>query len=391
MIGQHLEPLLVRPAIYPAEIHERWMLTHLAYYTANPLPERTVESFKRAWGMDTIWRFPRSDSGRPGYVVAVWDNTTPKRICIAIEGATSWGQILDLAGITTTGINPYGVGRVLTLFISRAQEFRVHMNDNGVTALITANNSKKVIFTGHSLGSAIAELQTAAFAGTYDHNSYFCTKFGGPRVGDRTYVNGRPLITQRTSWYADNDPIQLIPRGGVRRAQDISPLGLNGGFLAADGNGRGINRYGANYQPYENESLQTTISLLSRVNAESVPGNPWYWHHRNAYRYVFSLEAARVGLAEYTAYRTLYCEMPDENQWGANLSRDGNYTPEMLSLTETPPDDVATGYVAPPSESRLHSTAGATMPRVETTNGNGGVNRGAYSPLPYHRVHRVRN
>jgi predicted lipase len=46
-----------------------------------------------------------------------------------------------------------------------------------------------VIFTGHSLGGAIANLAAFDFANARHHRSFRLYTFGQPRVGDEKYAN----------------------------------------------------------------------------------------------------------------------------------------------------------------------------------------------------------
>lgn len=74
------------------------------------------------------------------------------------------------------------------------------------------NNSKKLIFCGHSLGGALATLAAAYFGYKHVRKECSCITFGSPRVGDTLfaqYFDERVNVSLR--YVNDNDPVPCLP------------------------------------------------------------------------------------------------------------------------------------------------------------------------------------
>ena len=74
------------------------------------------------------------------------------------------------------------------------------------------NKNKKVIFTGHSLGGALATLSSLYFKITNPKLDISCITFGSPRVGDFKFVKlYEKYIKESHRYVNDNDPVPCIP------------------------------------------------------------------------------------------------------------------------------------------------------------------------------------
>jgi hypothetical protein len=68
--------------------------------------------------------------------------------------------------------------------------------------------STKVIFTGHSLGGALASLMTSYCQNKFGKDRVSLFTFGSPRVGDQTFCD---TISSCTRIVNDQDPVSLLP------------------------------------------------------------------------------------------------------------------------------------------------------------------------------------
>lgn len=382
MLAEHLPPLFASDGNENSLMGEAWALTHLAYYATSGLTARSTESFKRSYAMDSIAATPRVPGGRPGFVVSKWDSDDIQKIVIAIEGATDWQQILQISEATAlANFGAVANRRILQLFETYRGEISVQLGLAGVPAWIDSKASARVVFAGHSLGAAMAELLAEGYAALYPNRYVSCYKFGAPRIGNEVHVNNLLPLYNRLSVYAHTDPIQLIPNVGIpRNAAGAFATNLPVGFLRPDGRGRGIGDDGLQSSPYESLPLDQVIRIIAQVNAASVPSNPWYWHHRNAYRYVISqLFPDRLTMEP---LRFRHWELPDENSWGYAYRRNQGITEAMLAFGAPAPADQPTGYVAPP----LSGAHRAARPQAETGRGVENIHRGEFRP-PNPREH----
>ena len=382
MLAQTLPPLAENHRDTFILAAERMALTLLAYYTSTGVTERSETSFKRAYGIDELIYFPRIPDGRPGFLVAKWTQTHQKKAVIAIEGTTAWAQLLTIQSATSTEVYSGTTARVLSLFRTYAIAIRQVLEAHAVWGWLHANDNKIVVCAGHSLGAACAEILGDILQQHNNHNQYKVVKFGSPRIGNAAYVRALPILAGRQNWYADIDPIHLLPQVSVPRAMgaDFTP-NLQAGFLIPDGQGYALTRWGNSNAPSSFENPFRVMEVISQVNQEQTPDMAWYWHHRNAYRYVFSQVAA--GFSTYDLLRFRHIELPDENQWGVRYVRDAGIVPAMLTLEDPNPTDVQTGYVAPTS-----TTIGHGRPfQAETSPGIENIRRGNFGTPQRHRGH----
>lgn len=77
----------------------------------------------------------------------------------------------------------------------------------------TNNNfNKEIIFSGHSLGGALATIAALNYGMEYPDLQVNCVTFGSPRVGDEKFANYFNKIVKNSYRFVnDNDPIPCIP------------------------------------------------------------------------------------------------------------------------------------------------------------------------------------
>ena len=71
---------------------------------------------------------------------------------------------------------------------------------------------KEIIFSGHSLGGALATIASVNYAFAYPDMVVDCVTFGSPRVGDPVFANYfNKTIKNSYRFVNDNDPIPCLP------------------------------------------------------------------------------------------------------------------------------------------------------------------------------------
>ena len=74
------------------------------------------------------------------------------------------------------------------------------------------NFNKEVVFSGHSLGGALATISALHYGMKYPDLHVNCVTFGSPRVGDERFANYFDKIVKNSYRFVnDNDPIPCIP------------------------------------------------------------------------------------------------------------------------------------------------------------------------------------
>lgn len=77
---------------------------------------------------------------------------------------------------------------------------------------LDTNKHKNVIFTGHSLGGALATLASLYFSPNFTDKNISCVTFGSPRVGDSKFGElFNKYVNQSYRYVNDNDPVPCIP------------------------------------------------------------------------------------------------------------------------------------------------------------------------------------
>jgi triacylglycerol lipase len=101
--------------------------------------------------------------------------------------------------------------------------------------------STKVIFTGHSLGGALASLMTSYCQNKFGKDTASLYTFGSPRVGDQTFCD---TISGSTRIVNDQDPVSLLPfPPRYRHLKDRILLGKSGIFHSYTLNAHKISAY----------------------------------------------------------------------------------------------------------------------------------------------------
>lgn len=132
-------------------------------------------------------------------------------IYVVFRGSSSARDFLTDSRVTTSSfsVNSVTLGNVHDGFQSLYGR-----QSNVVSALQTVRNAapnKKVVFTGHSLGAAMAVLHGIAFSVRNNIVPEVYT-FGCPRPGDQTFANNVISRTHHIRVKNLNDPVTLAPQ-----------------------------------------------------------------------------------------------------------------------------------------------------------------------------------
>lgn len=74
------------------------------------------------------------------------------------------------------------------------------------------SNEREVIFSGHSLGGALATIAALKYAKKYPELEVNCVTFGSPRVGDPKFAKYfNESVNESYRFVNDNDPIPCVP------------------------------------------------------------------------------------------------------------------------------------------------------------------------------------
>lgn len=303
------------------EMFEALCLCNLAKYPHDTLTERSINSFKRAWGMTTIYSQAADANGTPGWKVAEWINTfqtgpASRKLVIAIDGITSLvdAGVFELAPAAYYNFQ----GRVKARWKLFADTIEQVLAANfGLDA--TANRiNTQITFAGWSAGASTAELLAHRFNAQYQFPAVKLFTFAKPQTGNARWNLLRSARVQRQNFLLAGDPICTLPGGGnnldvfaglvatssnLCRDPDVLVYGLNG-----------FNRGG--YTGGQNSS-----GLLTALQYWSDGGNSFEAHDRRLYLTACAHFCA--GLYESLRLRILNSEYPDANnigaQWEAGL------------------------------------------------------------------------
>lgn len=124
------------------------------------------------------------------------------QLIIAFKGTSTLGDfITDVNAFKSTSANtiiPNAKGNVHSGFLAAYGSIRKELKQ-----IIDANPDKKVLFTGHSLGGALATLAGAEFT-----NNARVITYGAPQVGDDAFVDAYTTQTDRV--VHSSDPVTFM-------------------------------------------------------------------------------------------------------------------------------------------------------------------------------------
>lgn len=311
MLATAFPPLPYWPTPAFDEMFEAIALCNLAGYPAGSMTTRSTDSFKRAWGMDSITSFAANGNGTPGFKAALWEHNVPslgisRKLVIAIDGISS---LFD-GGVFETLPSTYYTftGRVKTRWktfadtieAALANQFGLGDSDQRIRTQLT--------FTGWSAGAAVAELLACRYNAQYHFPAVKCFKFGSPQVGNHSWYANRSARIQRQNLLCGGDPICSVPGGGSNLSLFTSQWESSCN-LQLDPDVLVFNHRGENQGGYRSFHRRYPGDVFAEWLTTSYAEYPWSDHNR---RWYFTTCADFCyGLYPSLFWRISQSEMPD--------------------------------------------------------------------------------
>lgn len=329
------------------EAAQAFSFCYLASYSHAAVPARVNTSLSRAWNYDHLYTVERVADSTPSYAVAIWNNNDVQRIIVAVEGMTSrsqvWSRHNGFQMVPATGLE----GHVQNGYQTYADAIKAQLLANTAFSAAWNRNGTVLIFTGFSLGAAIAEVLAVKFQKDNPSELVKLYKFASPMVGTSRWANSRYMVPNRMNYYAGWDPVHQIPYGLLR-----NPVGP--GLLAY-----GTVHFAAGNRPIERRTQQWDmitappqtsrpfwieetyagyIQALALTRMAIDQENWWYWHDKNIYRTMFC--GLVSGAESAMHYRFRYLEYDDDNQWGQVYRRNEDFDPAFKVMADPAPAPV---------------------------------------------------
>jgi predicted lipase len=78
--------------------------------------------------------------------------------------------------------------------------------------LVREHTAKRIVFAGHSLGGALAQIAAAYYGEIFDYSCVVCHTFGSPRVGNKYFVEWfSKHVDENVRVMNRNDPVPMMP------------------------------------------------------------------------------------------------------------------------------------------------------------------------------------
>lgn len=338
MINRPLQPLAFSGTSSIPLALECYALTYLAKYSNASIPTRVFTSFQRAFGMTTLEAFPRVDGGRPAYVVATWINGSLRRATVAIEGTTTLAQLVPLEGGLSVLSSLGSSGHVYAPFQTHASTINTELASNAAFLAVTSQVVAPLIFTGFSLGAAMAEYLGVARYVIGGQRPIAVYKFGSPRVGNRAWQAAASQNSNRATYYCQDDRIDLLPyistSGAVAAAVTWNPSLIS---YQSDATPTRWDLQGNRYGDGLSHSLAAHFDAVLRLRADGDPPDPWINHDYDNYRFMLTSVARDQPLINYK--RFAFVEFADDNSWGIRYPLARGVVAGTAFLAGTPPAD----------------------------------------------------
>lgn len=340
MISAQMQPIRMGILSDLSPTVEAYMATYLAEYNNQAVSARMLQSYQRAWGVTDISMFPRVDGGRPGFAMLRWLDGPVQKILIGIEGTTSRTSWWNSESGVTRSLQVAGLpGRYWGAAVTDAAQIKAVLDSTGLFGAVLARPNTCIEFAGFSLGAGIAEVLAYTYRAANPLRQFFLYKFGSPRSGTANWNNGRSNRIPVVNVYNRRDPVHYMPAIGTR-------LSFSEGLLSnpiAESYVRDpvVTTYDENAigtASYGNTFIGGDIGTIAAHYQTMNESNPWFWHDRQQYRYMFCV-AVWTG-NDVLAYRMLHLEHNDENTWQTNFRPGRGLQPDMLVMASPNPDDV---------------------------------------------------
>jgi len=321
------------------ELFESFALTYLSQYSSETMQPRVFTAYQNSYGMTNIVNYPRVVGGRPGYLIAYYSDAPQKKVVVAIEGTTSASQLAawnrNPGSLTLTGT----FGRIHAPFVNHANTILTELRANTAFWGFSQGSDVQIIFTGFSLGAAVAEL-CAEQLKTEAPAKFICVnKFGSPRVGNARYRDNLRSDVRRWNVYCNDDPIHIFPQfANHNMISGWDSVGVPFTYFVPDVECTRYTRNGDEHGGFSGLTVATSIYYAGKFFQTINPQNPWYDHALNTYRLMMSNFCWNGN--ELIKARFLSLEHNNENSWQVNFRPSATVQTSFLQLITPAPDPI---------------------------------------------------
>ena len=139
-------------------------------------------------------------------LVYLFQEYSDDTLMIAFKGTTTLGEAMVDMNIGKIDLGKFGkVHRGFYEYFTKVHRDRI----SDVLKDTVYNN---IVFTGHSLGGAIATIASSYFGGVHIDKNVYCISFGAPRVGNSRFVKTfRKRVYKSFRFENKNDVVTNFP------------------------------------------------------------------------------------------------------------------------------------------------------------------------------------
>ena len=128
-------------------------------------------------------------------------------VYVTFRGTSSFKDILEDLDIKRTRVS--GKIKVHKGFYKQFQSVQINITKS---LLKLTENATRIIFTGHSLGGALAQIAAVYYGDMLKDIFITCYTFGSPRVGNKYFVEWfSNSVDENVRVVNDNDPVPMVP------------------------------------------------------------------------------------------------------------------------------------------------------------------------------------
>lgn len=340
MLSNQMPEIPFTPATGDLQRFEALAYCIMASYSGEAVAPRVLLSFQHAFDVATVTQVPRVVGATPGYTIASYVGKPQPKMIIAIEPTTDRRQIIDLWGTNARVAVASNPGLVFSPFAVHANSIFTQLQAN--SSFVAARNTPglPIIFTGFSLGAAIAECLAERFGAIYQTKPIKCIKFASPRVGNAPWVANRQRNVFRDAVYFERDPIDLFPFStvGVPGLASMTPVPPAAQWVnSTEGKRLSIEPHRTPLPTHPEDGLGASAAATLALSRPMNQFNPWFDH--DPWRYYLAFMMNDWGNRNWNlAARMLFLEFNNRNYFGQGWLGESIATAVMTTMRVPDPD-----------------------------------------------------
>ena len=339
MIDRQLPEIPLGAPFGNDQVCQHFAVCYLARYNTVPISSRCRLSFERAYGMENLKIFPRVAGGHPGFAMFIRHGGPSPQIIVGIEGTTSLAQLwLPTTGTQSTNATPMK-GVVYGPFLAHANAIATLLMEDADFLMNLARPGAFLIFTGFSLGAAIADILHAKFKILRPTKTIYSTGFACPRVGNAEWNDSDNFRLGRHHFYCGWDPIDLIPIVTINGVNNRNSIWQNPivNYVPPIVAFR-YDLFGRDFMPPRGLDYVDAVRGIGELRRPIDGDNSWRYHDYDFYRYMLtSLTTEQVD-----RWRFWYLEFNNDNSWGQMFPTARGVPGWAKVMAPVPPADVVT-------------------------------------------------